>query len=308
MGKAVKSIGSALGFGGGGGGAGPKLNRSAFDITKQAKEYEDRLKEQAAATAAQNKALSEALAQQARGEGPLAGAAMRAAASRNLAQTLAAAQSAPSASPLAARQIMQFRGQQSRDLAQLGLQERLAAQEALGSQLARAAETGRADIGQGFGIAKSPQEMLADYEKQRFTADVARRQGVQQQQTSMLSALMSAAGQAGAAALGKPAATGAYITQVDKQPVKGARYAAPTEAHGNIIPGNADHKNDSVENDTELRRLSPGEMVVPATVVAKGPKEIRKFAEKLLELEKQNPSPMNGYATLVALRKGKKNG
>mgnify|MGYP003349745273 CR=1 FL=1 len=47
-------------------------------------------------------------------------------------------------------------------------------------------------------------------------------------------------------------------------------------------------------------------MIVPATVVAEGPKAVHKFAQKLMELEKENPSPVNGYAALVAMRKGKK--
>lgn len=304
MGKAVKSIGSVFGLGGGGG-AGPKLDRSAFDISKQAKEYEDRLKQQAAATEQQNKALTEALSQQARGEGPLAGAAMRAAASRNLAQTLAAAQSTPGASPLAARQIMQLRGQQGRDLAQLGLQERLASQEALGGQLARAAETGRADIMGGFGIAKSPQEMMADYEKMRFQADLAKQQQIKQQQAGIGSALLGAAGTIGGTMIGGPLG-GAIGGSLGGQPIKGAQYAVKPEAYGNVIPGKAKKEGDKIENDVELRRLSPGEMVVPRTVVEEGPKKIEKFAKKLLELEKENPSPVNGYAALVALKKGKK--
>lgn len=278
MGKALSSVGNILGFGGGGPGAGPELNKAPFDISKQAKEYEDRLKQQAAYTEEQNRALSEALAQQARGEGPLAGAAMRQAANRSLAQTLSAAQ-AMGGSPLAARNIMQARGQSARDLAELGLQERLQAQQALGQQLGRAAETGRADIGAGFGIAKSPQEAMQDYEKTRFQADMARRMAIEQGQREIGGALLGTAAKAGMG----------YLTGA---PVKAA--------HGGIVPGQPPATDDKI-NDVIEARVSPGEMIVPATVVQEGPKAIKSFAEALLKTNLQHP--VKGYASVVAARK-----
>lgn len=270
MGKAVKSIGSVFGLNAGGG-PGPKLDRSAFDISSQAKKYEDALTAEKQFNSQQNRALSEALAQQATGQGPLAGAAMRQAANRSLAQTLSAAQAA-GGSPLATRNLIQARGQSARDLAELGLQEQMQAQQALGSQLARAAETGRADITTGFGIAKSPQELMADYEKIRFQGDLARRQAVQQQQNQMFGSVLDAASKLGAAALGKA-------------------------AHGAIIPGKP-AKKDSLANDTVPVLTSPGEMVVPASVVQQGPKEIKKFAEALLE--KNKTSNAGGFGSVLA--------
>lgn len=184
---------------------GPKLSQGAFDISQQAKQYEDLLAKQREQNLAASQELTTQLQQQARGEGPLAGAQLRAAQNRNLAQTLSAAQTA-GASPLAARQMLQTRAQQSRDLAELGQQERLQAQQALAQQIAQQSGMSRADILGGFGIAKAPQELMADYEKTRFAADVARRNAVQQQQSQMLGGILSAGAQLGAAALNPAAA------------------------------------------------------------------------------------------------------
>lgn len=179
---------------------GPKLSQGAFDISQQAKQYEDLLAKQREQNLAASQELTTQLQQQARGEGPLAGAQLRAAQNRNLAQTLSAAQTA-GASPLAARQMLQTRAQQSRDLAELGQQERLQAQQALAQQIAQQSGMSRADITTGFGIAKAPQELMADYEKARFAADVARRNAVQQQQSGILGGLLSAGSSIGAAAM-----------------------------------------------------------------------------------------------------------
>lgn len=186
----------------GGGGPGPELNKGAFDLQEQAARYEKLLNDQREYNMAANRELTGQLQQQARGEGPLAGARLRQAQNRNLAQTLAAAQ-AQGASPLATRNFLQLRGQSSRDLAELGQQEQLQAQQALAGQLASQAGISRGDIEQGFGLARAPVDMRADYEKLRFNADVAKQEGIRQQQTGITSALLGAAGDAGAAYLGK---------------------------------------------------------------------------------------------------------
>jgi hypothetical protein len=54
---------------------------------------------------------------------------------------------------------------------------------------------------------------------------------------------------------------------------------------GGIVPGKAKVKGDSEKNDTVHALLSPGEMVIPRSVVKKGPEAIKSFAEKLLEKE-----------------------
>lgn len=313
MGKVLSSVGNVLGFGGGGAGAAPVLDKKAFDISQQAKEYEDRLKNQADYTSTQNRSLSDALAQQARGEGPLAGVAMKQAANRSLAQTLSAAQ-AMGGSPLAARNIMQARGQTTRDLAELGMQERLAAQQALGQHLERAAGTQRADVSAGFGIARAPQDMMADYERQRFAADVARQNAIQAQQAQMGSALLGTAGQLGAAYLtggASLAAQGLKTTPFTggSASMQGYNQLPGTEmaAHGGIVPGQPD-KIDTKANDTVPAQVSPGEMVIPVTVVQAGPKAVQKFADALLKQQQQQKDAPGGYATIAAMKKGKKNG
>lgn len=269
---------------GGGGGAGPVLDKSKFDLSKQAKKYEDISDEQRAYNQSQNRALASQLQQQATGVGPLANAALKTAQNRNLAQTLAAAQSA-GASPLNTRNLLQARGQQSRDLAELSMQDRLASQQALGAQLGQSAQIAGADIGQGFGIARAPVDSMKEYEMTRFGADVARQNQIKQQQGAIGSALLGAGGSA----------------------LQGYLSGPKTAAHGTIVKGHSEQSGDSVENDKVPHLLSSGEMVVPKSVVKQGPKAIKTFAQTLLELENESPSAINGFAALVAM-KGNKRG
>lgn len=197
--KVVKALGPKAGS------AGPVLDRSAFDIQQKAAEYEKLAQESRIRNLEANQRFTDALEKQSRGEGPsLATAQLKAAQNRNLAQTLSAAQAAGS-SPLATRQLLQQRGQSSRDLAELGgiqrMQEQQQAQQMLGQQIGQQANIARGDIAQGFDIAKAPQEMLAGYEQARFGADVARRNAVKAQQSQMLGSLIGAGGSIGAAML-----------------------------------------------------------------------------------------------------------
>lgn len=274
MGSVVKSVGNMLGMGGGGGAA-PVLDRSKFDLSKQSKKYEDLLDAQRQQSAAQNQQLSDMLMQQATGQGPLANAALKAASNRSLAQSLAAAQAAQ-ANPLNARNLMQQRGQANRDLAELSMQNRIQSQNALGQQLASQANIAGNQIGQGFGIAKAPVDMQSQYEQARFGADVARQNAIQQQQSQIGGALLGAAG----------TALGSYLSK----------------AHGGVVRGPEHKASDSVENDVVPHALSAGEMVVPKSVVADGPKAIKDFAQVLLELEKDGPSDVNGFAAVAALK------
>jgi hypothetical protein len=199
-----KEAGKLLGMGGGSS-PGPQLDRSKFDLNPQAQRYEQMLLEARERNLKNNQAFTEQLQKQARGEGPsLATAQLKAAQNRNLAQTLAAAQ-AQNASPLSTRQLLQQRGQSSRDIAELGgmqrMQEQQAAQQMLGSQLGQEANIARGDISQGFDIARAPVDMMANYETNRFAADVARRNAVKQQQSQILGGLLGAGGQVGAALL-----------------------------------------------------------------------------------------------------------
>lgn len=61
----------------------------------------------------------------------------------------------------------------------------------------------------------------------------------------------------------------------------GAAIAAiAAAAHGGYIPGHAKVVGDSPENDTVPAKLSPGELVVPRSVVAQGPQAIAAFASQ----------------------------
>jgi hypothetical protein len=56
---------------------------------------------------------------------------------------------------------------------------------------------------------------------------------------------------------------------------------------GAIVPGKAKVPGDDIENDTVHAKLSPGEMVIPRTEVAKGPDGVKAFAEALLKQNKK---------------------
>ncbi len=197
MGKAGKSIGRALGFGGRSS-AGPQLNMGQFNLDKEAAEYQRVLNQQRDKNLAASAQLTDQLQQQAQGKGPLAGAQLRRAQNRNLSQTLAAAQSM-GGSPLAQRNLLQARGQSSRDLAELGQMEQLQSQQALGQQLGQESSMAQNYAQTGFGIARGAKDLGAQMEQTRFAADVARRNRVKQQQDAILGGLIQGGATVGAA-------------------------------------------------------------------------------------------------------------
>jgi hypothetical protein len=289
---------------GGGGGPGPVLDKSAFDISEQAKKYEALAEANRLANQQGNQQLTGLLQQQATGQGPLANAALKTAQNRNLAQTLAAAQNAQ-ASPLNMRNLLQQRGQSSRDLAELGMQSRLQSQQALGQQLGQQAQIGQQDVQQGFGIAKAPKDLMADFEKTRFKADTERHERIRGQQDNILSNALGAAGRIGMGYLTAGASeTVPALVEVAKTggAQGGARYPSPKFAHGGVVRGPEATDGDSNENDVLQANLSAGEMVVPKSVVEQGPKAVKSFAEKLLALEAQAPHELNGFAALAAMK------
>jgi hypothetical protein len=58
-------------------------------------------------------------------------------------------------------------------------------------------------------------------------------------------------------------------------------------ASGAVVPGKPSVKGDSVKNDNVHAMLSPGEMVIPRTAVAKGPDGVKEFAKQLLSQKQQ---------------------
>ena len=284
----------------GGGGPGPTLDQSKFDLSKQSKKYEDLLDAQRAQQEAQNAQLTGLLTQQATGQGPLANAALRTAQNRNLAQTLAMAQAQPQ-SALATRQLLQQRGQSSRDLAELGMQNRLQSQQALGGQLAQQANMQNQNAQLGFNVARAPVDTMKEYEQTRFGADVAKTNAIKAQQAAIGGALLSAAGQLGGAALGKPPtkASGGMVLPANNNDYGDFNVAAA----GTIVRGKEVEPDDSEANDVVPHLLSAGEMVIPKTVVKQGSAAVSEFAKKLLEIEqKHGPNQHNGFAALVSMK------
>jgi hypothetical protein len=66
-----------------------------------------------------------------------------------------------------------------------------------------------------------------------------------------------------------------------------ANYETSGFMAGGKVPGRAEVKGDHPSNDKVKALLSPGEIVLPRTVVQKGPNAIKSFAAKILEKEKR---------------------
>lgn len=190
------------------------------------KHYGTQLEQQRLATAQTGGQLTEQLRQQAMGEGPLAGAQLKQAQTRNLAQTLAAAQGA-GGSPLAMRQMLQQRGQQGQELAEAGIKERMGAQQALGAQLAQQAGIGRADILAGFEISKAPAAMALEREMLRAKIQAEKDAAQKQQQSSMLGGALGA---------------GASLLKL-----------AFSDENGKMPPDESDEKNKESEDDKKSK-------------------------------------------------------
>lgn len=80
---------------------------------------------------------------------------------------------------------------------------------------------------------------------------------------------------------------GTAINMTPTQPMT-AFSAAPMIANqGAMVPGKAKVNGDSEENDTVPALLSPGELVVPRSVVNAGPVAVKGFAEAILQKEKR---------------------
>lgn len=143
MGSVVKSVGGILGIGGNVGKSNDSgLTQKNFDVSKEAKKYEDiyaaqRAEAQARSAAANAPAVIQQLSQQALGQGPsLAEAQLKSATNRNLAQQLAAAASMRGRNPAAAqRQVLMQQGDAGRQLAEQSAVARLQEQQQAMQQL-----------------------------------------------------------------------------------------------------------------------------------------------------------------------------
>lgn len=289
MGSVVKAVGGL--FGGGGGGAGPTLDARKFDLKKQ---VEDRT--QASRDASLD--LQKQLLAQTRGQAPsLADVQLKSAQDRNLSQLLAmsAAQRGGNAAARQ-RQISQNQGQMARQIAQdsatLRLQEQqqaqqLLAQQALGQQ------------GQDLSQVMQPGQLAAQGEQARFNADVEKQRQIKEQQGGVLSGLLGAGG----AVLGSLVAPGigtAIGAQLGSSlgGGKAGSFSVPSEKYsgGTIKP-----KGDSSKNDVVAAKLSPGEMVIPRTVVSEGADAIKSFADAILQKQAETPEKeVEGFGAIIA--------
>lgn len=179
MGSVVKSVGGMLGIGGSVGKSNDSgLTQSNFDISKEAKKYEDIYTQQRQdAEARQNAANAPGvigqLSQQAMGQGPsIAEAQLKSATNRNLAQQLAAAASMRGRNPAAAqRQILTAQGDAGRQLAEQSatarLQEQQQAQGQLAQQQQMADNLQQNSTSQGFQAAIAPKTADQEYDLAR---------------------------------------------------------------------------------------------------------------------------------------------
>lgn len=101
--------------------------------------------------------------------------------------------------------------------------------------------------------------------------------------------IISSIGGAGMAYLSGGGAGGAPSGPT-AQPMAGQSYNnfSGYAYQGAIIPGKAKTKGDSIKNDTVLIAASPGEMVIPRTVVQRGPEAISEFAKALIGKDYSN--------------------
>ena len=245
------------------------------------------------------------LAQGALGKGPsLAQAQLQAAQDRTLAQQIAAAKANRAVNPaLASRQAAMAGAQMQQATAQqsaaMRLQEQQQQQQAYQTYLNSLQQSRGVGLSGGAGAAQS----LA-----------AANQAAQNRQDNLLGGLLKTGAQV--AALGgtssgasKPSGvikgdsmadyqnlfSGGMVKPYSDGGVVEDSMAGVAQAYmkGAVVPGKASVSGDSPANDTVEAKLSPGEIVVPRSVVAKGHKEIANFAEALLKLhegEKSNKS------------------
>ncbi len=239
-------------------------------------------------------AFAQQLADRAMGKGPsLAEAAMRATQDRNLQQQVAAARANRSANAgLASRTNAMIGAQQNQQTVQAAGQAKLA--EALAQQQAYANY-----MAQQQNYAQGLMSAQAGIGSQAAAQNAAN----QQYNDGIMGGLMGTAGQlvGGIGGMfGKGGGGGGGLgggTSMGSSPRPMSR--------GGIVEGEAPVKGDNPANDIVDAKLSPGEMVVPRTVVAAGPKAVTSFAESLLKSKQDtsaNKKQLNFAAVLAAKR------
>lgn len=289
MGGILKSAGSALGFGtstAGVNGAGQMSEDEAFRQLQILKAQEPN-----------QRAFGDQLYNQAAGKAPsLAEAQMRSAQDRNIAQQIALAKSNRSANA----------GLQSRNLqmnASLGGQQ---LNQAVGQARLQEQQANQAQYSNYLnGLQGHATNMLnsnIESQKNAFSANSANdktmREGAGQFAgmlgggTAYLNGMFGSSGTAPAAAGGQG---GAQAGMMQNAAMAGMMMAYK----GAKVPGTPLVEGDSPINDTVTAKVSPGEVIVPRTVVQEGPKAVSAFVRALA----QQSAPVetsSGFGSVVA--------
>lgn len=247
---------------------------------------------------AQQRDLAQQLQQQAMGQGPNPVQAQLAQNTgqnvANQAALMAGQRGASANAGLIARQAAQqgaaTQQQAVGQAATLGAQQQLAAQQALQQQQAQMANLASRQVGQ--------QQQAISNLGQMGQQGYATATGALNQQNNINSQTAQAnANLNGAIAGGLLGAGGAAMGMAHGGMVQDRVQAKTTEASrldagwgkvilknkGGTVPGNAKVSGDSKKNDTVPAMLSPGELVIPRTIVAKGPEAVLAFAKQCLE-------------------------
>lgn len=226
----------------------------------------------------QQQQLAQQLQQQTLGQGPnpaQAQLAQNTAANAQQQAALMAGQRGASAnSGLIARQAAQQGGamqqQMTGQAATMQAQQQLAAQQQLQQQQAMLGGLATQQVGQQQqAVGQLGQQGLAGYGATTGAANQTAQinAGVQNANSAATAALLGSlakgAGDAATAGAGKKMAHGGKVQ--------------------GKVPGKATHPGDTLANDTVPAMLSPGELVIPRSVVAQGPEAILKFAHEHLE-------------------------
>lgn len=217
------------------------------------------------------------------GQSDLASLALKAQSEKNLAQQLASAQGARNVPPAAVQQALMLANQQ---------QAGQTAQQA--AQIASQEQQQQQQLGLGVG----QQLQATDLQQQQFLQDLANQQLAQQFQVAQ------AQQQARAGLLGMRVDEMAALKAAEAQ-----RSAARAQAgggglisgalrsvgiklnEGGTVPGKATKKGDHIENDTVPAMLSPGEIVIPRSVVDKGEKAMVGFIKGIQAMESDDKKP-----------------
>lgn len=259
----------------------------------------------------QQKALADQLQQQTMGQGPNPAQAQLAqntgANIQQQAALMAGQRGASANSGLMARQAAMQGGnmqqQAAGQAATMQANQQLAAQQALMQQQQAMGGLATNQVGQqqtaitqGGQLALGGQKNTLDSLSNQNTTTQAAMAAANQSKDSGLGGMMGGLGSLAMTA-GKAYLTGGTSLIADAAASGGgggggaggmggmASMASNFMSQGGAVPGKAKTAGDSKKNDTVHAVLSPGEIVIPRSIVAQGPDAIRAFAEHIMEQE-----------------------